>query len=159
MELLWLGDMDIVDVRMPQVLELALNLTIFCGLTIIGIIIATPWFAIVMVPIIAGFLYIMLYFRRSCSRASTARWPHPFTPCVQCSSHGARAHYYPGIQQSGYLPSSEQVSGGVSHFLLTELNPRIGNSEYVDQNTTAFLAWYGINRWLAVRFVSIIAGY
>ena len=65
MELFWLGDMDIVDVRMPQVLELALNLLAFCGLTIIGIIIATPWFAIVMVPIIAGFLYVIRYFRRS----------------------------------------------------------------------------------------------
>ena len=64
-ELFWLGDMDIVDVRMPQVLELALNLLAFCGLTIIGIIIATPWFAIVMVPIIAGFLYVIRYFRRS----------------------------------------------------------------------------------------------
>ena len=130
------ADMDIVDVALPTVLQNCLSLLLQCVLSLVLIAVIFPYFLIALVLVMAAFLTVARYFRRTVRQLKRIEnvTRSPVFSTMSATMHGLstiRAHG----ETARYL-----------HFF----------EERIDRNSAAYFNWYAANRWVGVRLDSCV---
>ena len=130
------GDLDLVDTRLPEVLEIALQLFNQCLLSVVVISVVFPWFLLPLIPIVATFYFITRTFRRNNRELKRLE----------------------GISRS---PMVSNIQAAVSGIETIRAFGRgwwyvRANRFNVDQNTVAYQCFYTVNRWVSVRLDAVV---
>ncbi len=130
------ADMDIVDVALPTVLQNFMSLMLQCLLSLVLIAVIFPYFLIALVLVIAAFVTVARYFRRTVRQLKRIE---NVTRSPVFSTMSATIHGLSTIRAHG-------ETGRYLRFF----------EERIDRNSAAYFNWYAANRWVGIRLDSCV---
>ena len=128
-------DMDAIDVQLPQSMGMFLTCAFFIVATLAAIVFATPWFALVVVPVLFIYSRVMTYFRNVSREVKR----------------------FDSITRSPIYAHFSETLGGLAVIRAYGLSAAFAaaNEARVGDNVVAWYTLRSCDRWLSVRLETL----